>query len=108
MVRLMPIYTFCNTHTGEEFEEMMSMAEREDFLQDHPHMKQMPPTQVNIVSGVRSVKHDSGFNDNLQRIADAHPTSSLANQYGSKSIKDVKTRQAVQKWRKKRSQDTRK
>lgn len=108
MVRHMPIYTFRNTATGDEFEEMMSMAEREDFLKDHPDMKQLPPTQVNIVAGVRSVKHDSGFNDNLQRIAEAHPTSNLANNYGSKSIKDVKTRQAVEKWRKKRSKDTNK
>jgi len=101
----MPIYNFHNTQTGEKSEEMMGMAEREEFLADHPHIKQLPPERVNIIAGRGEVRHDSGFNDNLQRIADAHPTSNLANQYGSKSIKEVKTRQAVDKWRKKRTSD---
>jgi hypothetical protein len=33
----------------------------------------------------------------LSKVAEAHPTSTFADRYGKKSIKDVKTRQIVKK-----------
>ena len=38
----MPTYNFKNTDTGEEFEEIMSMSEREKFLEQNSHIKQLP------------------------------------------------------------------
>ena len=96
----MPTYSFVNTHTEHEWDEVMSMAEKESFLKAHPHVKSII-TQVNIISGTGGIRNDTGWNENMQRIAEAHPTSELANRYGDKGGKAAKTRAAVDKWRKK-------
>ena len=99
----MPIYTFENTKTGKVYDDMMSISEKESYLKKNKHIKQIL-TSINIVGGVQGVTHktDGGWNDNLQRIADAHPTSPLADRYKKKSIKEIKTQQVVQKHRKRR------
>lgn len=104
----MPTYTFFNEQSGIEWDEEMSISARTEFLEKNPHVKQMPPTQMNIVSGVSGVSYrsDDGWKENLQRIAEAHPGSEINKQYGDKSIKAAKTRQAVEKWRKARKADT--
>jgi len=99
----MPIYTFKDERTDEVFEEFMSMTEREAFLSDNPNIRQLPPTQLNIVAGHGGIRTDNGWQENLSRMAEAHPTSELASRYGDKSVKETKTRQAVEKWRKKRA-----
>ena len=33
----MPLYDFIDTETGEEFELMLKIAEREEFLKDNPN-----------------------------------------------------------------------
>ena len=38
----------------------------------------------------------------MSRIAEAHPTSPLANRYGKKSIKQAKTEQVIQKHRRRK------
>jgi hypothetical protein len=43
------------------------------------------------------MKNDGGWKDNLSRIAEAHPTSALADRYRSRSSKEIATRQVVQK-----------
>ena len=103
----MPTYNFINEDTGEIFEKVMRMGDREDFLASNPTIRQLPPDRMNIVSGnnYAGLKNDGGFNEQMSRIADAHPTSAIASQYGDKSAKAVKTRQAIEKWRKKRSAD---
>jgi len=98
----MPIYTFENTKTGKVYDDMMSIAEMEKFLKKNKHIKQKLTT-INISSGVRgmgNMKNDGGWKDNLSRIADAHPTSELAQQHRKRSIKEVKTQQVVEKHRK--------
>jgi hypothetical protein len=47
-----------------------------------------------------NMKNDGGWKDNLSRIADAHPSSELAQQHRKRSIKEVKTQQVVAKHRK--------
>ena len=98
----MPIYTFENKKTGKVYDDMMSIAEMEKFLKKNKHIKQKLTT-INISSGVRgmgNMKNDGGWKDNLSRIADAHPTSELAQQHRKRSIKEVKTQQVVEKHRK--------
>ena len=47
--------------------------------------------------------------ESMQRIAEAHPDSAHGMKYGGdKSIKGVRTRQAVEKWRRKRAADSNK
>ena len=66
----MPIYTFLDTKTNEEFEESMSIAEKEIFLKKNKHINQLivkspglaDPTRVGIK------KPDSGFRDLLKEI----------------------------------------
>ena len=97
----MPIYTFENKKTGKVYDDMMSIAEKESFLKKNKHIEQKLTT-INISSGVMGVnmKNDGGWKDNLSRIAEAHPTSSLADQHRKRSIKEVKTQQVMAKHRK--------
>ena len=99
----MPIYTFENTKTGKVYDDMMSISEKESFLKKNRHIKQLLTT-INISSGVQGVnmKNDGGWKDNLSRIAEAHPTSPLADQHRKRSIKEVKTAQVMAKHRKRR------
>ena len=102
----MPTYTFKDIETGETFDEMMSYADKVEFLEDNPNIKPIL-NSLNIVAGVgldSRIKNDDGWNENLQRIAEAHPTSDLANRYVKKTAKEAKTENAVAKWRKQRQQ----
>jgi len=94
----MPIYTFLNKKTNEEYDEMMSITEMEDYLKKNKHITQIIKG-INIVSstGERTGKTDSGWKENLSRIAEAHPQSNLAQRYGKKDIKQIKTEQALAK-----------
>jgi len=94
----MPTYSFENKKTGQEWTDIMTIAEKEKYLKKHKNVKQII-TAVNIVSGTGStnIKNDAGWNENLQRISEAHPTSNLADRYGKKSAKDIKTRQVIEK-----------
>ena len=96
----MPTYSFVNTQTNEEWEDIMSMSDKETYLNDNPHIKSII-TAVNIIAGTGGIRNDSGWTENMQRIAEAHPTSEIANNYGDKGGKATKTRAAVDKWRKK-------
>jgi len=98
----MPIYTFENTKTGKVYDDMMTIAEKETFLKKNKHVKQCLTT-INIVGGVMghgAMKNDGGWKDNLSRIADAHPTSPLAQQHRKRSVKEVKTAEVMAKHRK--------
>ena len=99
----MPIYTFENTKTGKVYDDMMSIAEKEEFLEKNKHIKQCL-TKINISSGVMGVnmKNDGGWKDNLSRIAEAHPNSELANQHKRRSVKEVQTQQVVAKHRRRK------
>ena len=97
----MPIYTFYNKKTKKQFDDMMTIAEMEKYLKKNKHIEQKLTT-INISSGVMGVnmKNDGGWKDNLSRIAEAHPTSALADQHRKRSIKEVKTQQVMAKHRK--------
>ena len=93
---VMPIYTFINTKTGKEFDDMMSISDMENYLAKNKHIKQKI-TGINIIGGIQGITHktDGGWKENMSRIAEAHPTSPLADRYGKKSIKQVKTREVI-------------
>ena len=95
----MPTYTFENTKTGKVYDEYMSISDRETYLEQNPHVKQLI-TKINIVSGTGGLKNDQGWKEMQSRIAEAHPASEFAKQHGKKSIKQIKTQQVVEKHRK--------
>lgn len=95
----MPTYSFVNKETGEEFELLLKMSERDQFLRDHPHVQSII-TAPAIVSGVSTSSQNrvpNGFKEVLSKVAEAHPNSSVGEKYGEKSIKQIKTDQVVKK-----------
>ena len=107
----MPIYTFENTKTGEVFDDMMMIAEKEVYLKKNKHIRQMLTT-INIsksgVVGHGQMKTDNGWKEMQSRIAEAHPISPFADQHGKKSAKQIKTQQVVEKHRKRQAAQKRK
>lgn len=95
----MPLYTFRDKTTGEEWDELLSFSGREELLKD-PNIEQVI-TAPAIISGISGVTHktDSGFKDMLSRVAEANPHSPMAQTHGSKGIRESKTRAAVNKAR---------
>ena len=98
----MPIYTFLHEPSDTEWDEMMSMAEREQYLKDNPEVRQVPTGFV--VAGDHLMgfgpKQDNGMTENLQRIAEKNPGTPLADRYSpsaSRSSKEIRTRQVLKK-----------
>jgi hypothetical protein len=97
----MPTYTFRDSTTGEEWDDMMSISEADAFLEQNPNIHKVP-VAINLVGGVGDrVRTDSGMKEMLSRIAAANPTTPLAEKYGSKGIKETKTREAMKRVRNK-------
>lgn len=96
----MPIYTIENTETGEVFDIMLKLADRERILRNNPHWRQVP-TAPNINKGGVGdrVKRDGGMNEVLSRIADNNPNSPLADDFGKKDAKSVASRKVAKKVR---------
>ena len=68
----MPIYTFENTETEEQFDMMMAIADKEKWLKKNPHMKQIITAPNLNFGGVGDrTKPDKGFQDVLSRVAEA-------------------------------------
>ena len=98
----MPTYDFINTHTGEEWTEMMSIANMESLLENNPKIKQAwktaPMVAGDHLMGV-GPKVDGGFNERMEQIANAHPSSPLADRYSRPSTKTLQTRNVLKKHR---------
>jgi hypothetical protein len=91
----MPVYVFRDRLTGDTYEEMMSFKQRELFLDDNPHIDPVV-TAPRIISGRGDgVKPDEGFKEVLSKIAEQNPQSPMAERFGAKDSKSVKTREAV-------------
>ena len=86
----MPTYRFKDNHTGEIWEELMTISEMESLIKKK-HIKLLPPTQMNIVSSVGSIdgRMDGGWKEVMSKAAEAHPNSPLAERYGKKSVKQT-------------------
>ena len=96
----MPTYRFRNNETGEEFDDFISNSRREELLEKNPHISQVPmPFGIVSTTGSIDSKTDDGWKEVLNKVTDAHPDSPLADRYAKKSIKDVKTKQVVEKHR---------
>ena len=90
---------------GLEWDEMMSISEKEKFLKKNKQIKQViKPVAIagDHLMGV-GPKVDGGFTENMQRIAAAHPDSPMSERWGGSSMshKEIKTRRAIEKHAKK-------
>ena len=65
----MPTYTMKNKESGEEKEMILSLSERESFLQDNPDWEQMLSTPGFVSSSVSTLRRaGSEWNDVLKKI----------------------------------------
>lgn len=73
----MPIYIFRNKETLEQFDLMMSISARQEYLQQNPHIESVL-TAPAIGDAVRLGRgRDSGFKDVLTKIHERTPGSDL-------------------------------
>jgi len=95
----MPTYIFRDNKTGETWEDMMSNSQREIYLKNNPEINQVPGGFVTVGDHLMGVgpKQDGGMTENLQRIAEAHPGTPLADRYGGETTKQQKTRAVLKK-----------
>ena len=101
----MPTYTFYDEVKDYQYEEFMFISNLDEYKKNNPNVRQIY-TPIAIVGdhlmGV-GPKTDGGFNENMQRIAAAHPDSPLADKFGGSTVshKEIKTRNAINKHAKK-------
>ena len=97
----MPTYNFIDTETDEEFEVVMKIAEREEFLKDNPQVQPIISAPA-LISGVGAQqKLPEGFKEVLSKVGENHPDSKIGREYGNKTNAQVKARDIVEKYRKK-------
>ena len=100
----MPTYSFVDTETGDEFDLIMKYSEREEFLQENPNIKLLlsaPMIVTGVSIGSSNNKVPEGFKEVLAKVAEHHPESVVGDRYNRKSIKNVRTREIVEKHYKK-------
>jgi len=102
----MPLYDFKDTETGEIITKLMSISSREEFLESNPNIKAVILSAPQLISGTNlQAKQESGWNDNLKRIADNHPGTALADKAGGRTTKQAKVAE-IQKKHQKRVKDS--
>ena len=95
----MPTYKFHNKNTGEVWEDFMGISAADEYLEENPHIERMGAGAPGLVGGRGDrTKPDGGFKEVLSKIAEANPTSALANDYGKKDAKAVAVRNITQKY----------
>lgn len=98
----MPTFVFKNEETGEEFEDFISNSRKEELLAKNPHIKQVPTTfGITSLTGDVVSKTDDTWKEVLAKVAEAHPESPVGERFGKKTIKDIRTRNIVDKHYKK-------
>ena len=95
----MPTYRFRNNETGEEFDDFINNSRREELLKKILTYLKYQCFGIVSTTGTIDGKTDDGWKEVLNKVTDAHPDSPLADRYAKKSIKDVKTKQVVEKHR---------
>ena len=100
----MPTYRFKDNHTGEVWEELMTISEMEELIKSDT-IELLPPTQMNIVSSVGSIdsKTDGGWKEVMSKAAEAHPNTPLAERYGKKTVKQTQIESVMKKHRDRKS-----
>ncbi len=96
------MYTFEDTNTGEQFDMLMKIADKEKYLQKNKNIKQVITAPNINMGGVGDrTKPDGGFKDVLSRVAEANPMSPMADDFGKKDAKSVAIRDSVKRVKKK-------
>ena len=96
----MPLYEFIDSDTGEKFELLLKIAERDEFLEANPNVKGVMSAPM-IVSGVDGLrKPDEGFKEVLSKIGEQNPQTPFGREVNkSTSAKQGAVNKAVDKWK---------
>lgn len=74
----MPIYTFINTETNESEDKFMSVAERDEYLKNNPHIKQALSTpSFGDAARMGITKTPDGFNELLKNAKNKNLHSTI-------------------------------
>jgi hypothetical protein len=95
----MPTYDFINTETDEiSLDVLMTIADREQYLKDNPHIRGHYTTVPGIVrsSGTTNVDNH-GFKEVLQKVGEGHPMGTVADDHVRMTGKEAKTRAVIKK-----------
>ena len=75
----MPTYSFRDKNTGEIFDKILKIAEREEFIAQNPHLESIitgaPAFTGDHISAIK--KYDTGFKEVLQKINERNPHNDL-------------------------------
>ena len=102
----MPTYEFVNKNTGKLEEHYMSISAYDQFKADNPHLERyIGDAPLFSYSGTKDLnsKTDNTWKEVMQKIAEKHPASPLADKVLKKGTKEIKTKQALEKHRKKQA-----
>lgn len=98
----MPKYGWYDPETDEEYETDSTYEEMLEYKKANPHLHQV--FGINFVSSRYSstggLKNDDGWNEMLSRIGEHHPDSHVGENHRKKTNKEIKTREAIAKNRK--------
>lgn len=74
----MPTYTFRDSKTGEEFDEIMMIAELDDYLNENPHLEQVITSGTKIVhERGTNMKVDDGFREVISKVKEKYTINNL-------------------------------
>jgi len=93
----MTTYTFEIIETGEQYDEMMKISEKDDYLKDNPQIKPVM-TAPHFVGDHIIKKMDGGMKETLQKIAERNPNTPLADRFSRRSAKDIQKENIVKKY----------
>lgn len=103
----MPIYEFLNTKTKKIEEHSCSISAYDSFKKKNPHLQRyFGEAPAFSYTGTKDFngKTDNTFKEVMSKIAEKHPASPLAEKYGKKSTKEIKTREVLKKHAKRQQQ----
>jgi len=74
----MPIYTFRNKETNEEFDENMMIAELDEYLEKNPDVEQIITTSTKIVhERGTNLRVDDGFRESIARVKEKYKINNI-------------------------------
>ena len=92
----MPTYIIYDTEKNETFDVFCSWNVLQEKLKQNPHWRK-GVTAAAIVGDHVTAKTDGGMKEVFSKIAEKHPSSALADRYGSKSNAKVKAETIAKK-----------
>jgi len=74
----MPIYNFRDNNTGDEFEQVMTMAELDEYLNENPHVDQLINYGANVVhERGTNLKVDDNFRETMSKIKETYKVNNI-------------------------------